>query len=428
MLGELVRAGGILTGATLITGLCGYVFQVLMARLLGDSYAVFGAFNALSMLLLSPLGAVAILVVRRVAAAVVHGAFGEVRRVYRGALAGVGLAGLAVCLLTAAFLPAIRAYLRAPDAASVWLVCVITILSAFEGINVAFLQGLKRFAWLGVIHPASVLVKIAAAVPCVAVLGWGLNGALFGWCVSALVAAVVGGAVVWAEVRGRDGSTPAPPSGPRFSARAILPVAVASLAISAMTQLDMVLVNHYFDPLAASRYAAASILGKIVLYLPGGVVTALLPLVSQRHARSESGAGELRQALLITGVVCGSAAIFFGLAGRRVVQAVYGPDLAEAGVLLQMYGFAMLPITIVMVVENFLMAQGRTLFAWLFLVACPLQVWAIHVWHPSLAAVIGVIGLLNTALVGVGLAIVGWRREMVQGTAASASAKMADQR
>lgn len=414
MLGELVRASSLLTAATLIAGALGYVFQVLMARLLGSSYAAFGALNALSMLLMSPLGAIAILLVRRVAAEAAHGAVGRVRQLYQRSLAGVGVAAAVGAVFTWAFLPEIQSYLRAQNAVSIWLLWTLTMVSAVAAINVAFLQGLQRFGWCACVASASVFLKILASVPFVATFGWGLNGAVAGMCVSAMIAALISGVVMGKHLR-RGPAEAGSSATDLFPMGSIFPVVVASVALSVMTQLDMVLVNHYFDEYSATHYAAASILGKIVLYLPGGIVGALLPLVSQRHARRESGVEELKQALLMTGAVCGAAAVFFAVAGRSIMQILYGPDYADAGVLLAVYGFAVLPITIIIVVENFMMATGRTLFTWLFLIICPLQILAIHVWHPSLVAVIGVLGLCNGLMMAAGLAVV-WslRRKPVE--------------
>jgi hypothetical protein len=49
-------------------------------------------------------------------------------------------------------------------------------------------------------------------------------------------------------------------------------------------------------------------------------------------------------------------------------------------------------MALVMVAEHFLIAQGRVLFAWLFLAVAPLQLLVIHLWHPDLRSVILVIG------------------------------------
>jgi hypothetical protein len=65
-------------------------------------------------------------------------------------------------------------------------------------------------------------------------------------------------------------------------------------------------------------------------------------------------------------------------------------------------------MAMVMVAEHFLIAQGRVVFAWLFVLIAPLQVAAIHAWHPDLQAVIGIMGLCGTVLAVAGGGILLW--------------------
>jgi len=429
--GEVVRAGGLLTVATLATGILGYAFQVLLGRLLDrDSYAIFGAFNALGMILMSPLGVVVVLLVRQVALAAAQGLFGQLPRLYRRSLGGLAAAGIVAATLAWVWLPGLQRYLRAPDPASIWIFWAATMLSAATVLNSAFLQGFKKFAWLGSATTANVVFKVVAAPVLVTACGWGLHGALAAVAVAGLITFVVGALVLRSVMQPGFGSDIERLEGPQQTARSILPIAVGSIAISVMTQLDMLLVNHYFDPIAASQYAAASILGKVVLYLPGGVVAALLPVVAHAHARAGSSARALTDAITMTVVMSGGAAAAYAVLGPWLIALLYGPSYADAGGLLAAYGFAMLPITVVMVVENFLMAKGRSLFAWLFLVLCPLEVLTIHFWHPSPMAVVGVIGGFNLLLLAAG-GVVAWlqmRDRMHQGIASNATENMAVQK
>jgi O-antigen/teichoic acid export membrane protein len=108
------------------------------------------------------------------------------------------------------------------------------------------------------------------------------------------------------------------------------------------------------------------------------------------------------QAVVATLLVCGSAAIFYGLLGPWLVQVFYGQQYAAAGRLLGLYGWAMLPMALVMVAEHFLIAKGRILFAWLFLAVAPLQLLVIHLWHPTLESVILVLGAGGAVMVLLG--------------------------
>ncbi len=193
-----------------------------------------------------------------------------------------------------------------------------------------------------------------------------------------------------------------------FPVNTVLPVLVANIAFAAMTQLDMVLVNRYFAPDLAGLYAAASVLGKAVLYLPGGLVMALYPLVAENHARDQGSAHLLMQSVVITAVLCGAVALGYWLLGEWLTGLFCGLDYAGAGELLRWYGFAILPMALVMVAEYFLIAKGRVLFAWLFLAMAPVQVLAIHLWHDQLWMVMAIMGVSGSVLVAIGYGML-WR-------------------
>ena len=403
----LLQAGLLLTVTNGLTGLLGYVYQVLMGRFLvpGD-FALFSTMMALIMVVGAPLGAMVILLARRVAAlnAVHRGQ--SVARLYWRVHAWLAVAAVLFCLGLQAGTSWALASLKSTDAVALWLFAGAVVLGAMGLVNTGFLQGLERFRWLGGVGVIAAISKIVISVVLVVSCGGGARGALGGVLLSALLVLV---ATAWGvrhdvlPLRGGDGT-----DDDRLQLRGVVPVVVAGVAFAAMTQLDMVLVNRYFDSQQASQYAAASALGKAVLYLPGGLVLALLPIVAARQARSQASGSVLGQALLVTFLLCGAAAVGYAVCGRWLVSLCYGDRYPEAGGLLAAYGFAILPMALVMVAEHFLIAQGRVVFAWLFLLVAPLQVAAIHVWHPSLQAVIGIVGAGGAALAVAGGGILLW--------------------
>jgi O-antigen/teichoic acid export membrane protein len=184
-----------------------------------------------------------------------------------------------------------------------------------------------------------------------------------------------------------------------------LPILIANTAFAAMTQLDMVLVNYYFPPHEAGLYAAASIIGKAVMYLPSGIAMALFPMVAENNARDQSSAHLLLQAVGLTALLCTAGAVFYLLLGEWIIGILYGPSYEGSGEILRIFGFAILPMAMVMVAEYFLMAKGRVLFAYLSAIIAPLELTAIYFWHDSLQSVViimGVSGLL-LAILGYGM-------------------------
>jgi O-antigen/teichoic acid export membrane protein len=402
---RLARASALLFTSTLAGGLLGYAFQVIMGRMLTTAdYGLFSALMALFMVFVTPLAALMLVISRRVSEYRALLEPGSITHFYASInlrAAVVGAAVIAVCLLFAGH---IQAYLKAPSVIPVYFLGALVFLTFLPVINDAFLQGLQSFAWLSASSTLRVLFKILFCSALVA-LGFGVTGALGG----TILASVAGWAVTYwalhrplAEGRGK-------PHGTRhLHLRPAVPILAASVAFALMTQLDMVLVNYYFEPHDAGLYAAASIIGKAVMYLPSGIAMALFPMVAENDARDQSSAHLLVQAVGLTAMLAAAGTVFYLVLGEWIIGVLYGPDYLGAGQILKYFGFAMFPMALVMVAEYFLMAKGKVLFAYLSALIAPLQVLAMSVWHGSLQTVVLIMGSSGLLLAVVGYAIL-WR-------------------
>lgn len=403
--GRLARASAWLFVGSLAAGLMGYVFQVLMGRMLSPAeYGLFTAIMALFAVFAAPLGTLTMVIARKVSTYRAGDDSGSIRHFHRSIHARTAIAGMVVLAGWIAFVPAAQAYLKASSATPVYMLAVLLLATALPIINNAFLQGLQSFSWLSVSNSLYVLLKIVFSVGLIWA-GYGVSGAIGGAVLAAVGTWLF---AYWplrqplAAGRGRSFETT------HLELAPALPVLFANAAFVAMTQLDMVLVNHYFPAREAGLYAAASILGKAVMYLPGGIALALFPMVAEGHAREENVGGLLRQALGLTALLCAGGALFYLVYGEAFVVLLYGETYRDAGDVLRYFGFAMFPMAVVMVAEYFLIAKGRVLFAYLFLAVAPLQVLAIHYWHDSLQTVVMIVGTSGLVLVVAGCAWL-WR-------------------
>jgi hypothetical protein len=58
----------------------------------------------------------------------------------------------------------------------------------------------------------------------------------------------------------------------------------------------------------------------------------------------------------------------------------------------------MIPLALVVVAEQYIIARGGTLFSWIFLLVAPVQVLAICNWHQELWMVLTAVGFFGTLL------------------------------
>jgi O-antigen/teichoic acid export membrane protein len=397
----LVRAGIWLTLVNVISGLLGYVYQIAMARMLDPvDFALFSALMALTVFFVSPLSGMLLVISRRVSGLSANGQVEALRKLYTRSHQLLLVLGAALFVLLLLFDDLLALRLRVPDITPIWIFAAAVVSTAFVFVNNAYFQGLQNFGRLGWLGFLALIVKILASVIFIK-LGFGVIGALAGVFLAATFIWLVGSIFLLNMFPKR---LPQKDSliGPFFF-NDYAPVLLASTAFAAITQLDIVVVNWYFSRDAAGLYAAAAVLGKAVLYLPGGIVTALFPQVAENDARNRSSVEILWQATLVTVFLSVVAAIAYWFLADWLIEIFYGPAYSGAGELLRWYGFAILPISLVMVAEYFLIAKGRVLFAWIFLGLAPLQLSAYSVWHQEPWMIVMIMGVFGAIM-----AVVGW--------------------
>lgn len=398
---RLARAGSGLMLAGILGGILGYAFQVAMGRLLSTAdYGQLNALMSLLMVLAVPLGTVSMVITRRFAEYRVNGDRHALTALYwcthyQVALVG-GVSGLGLLMLA----PYLQNYIHASSLAPILWFITLLFLALFAPLSHALLQGMQNFRLLALVGLQANLFKLLLPLLLVG-LGCGLNGSLTGLAANAALSWGVAFLLVRQYL-----VTKTRVVAPLTAWRTSLPVLLANVCFAVMTQLDMTLVNYYFPGDLSGNYAAAAILGKSVLYLPGGIVAALFPMVAENQARGQGSAHLLLAAVVLTGLLSGAAALCFYLLADPLLNFFFGHKYEGAPGVLRYFGFAMLPMALVLVVEYFLIAKGRVLFTYLFMVAAPCQIVAIHFYHDNLLQVIAVITVCGGLLALAGYTVI----------------------
>jgi O-antigen/teichoic acid export membrane protein len=386
----------------MLGGFLGYVFQVLMGRMLSpQEFSLFASAMSIFTVSAAAQGALLMIVSRRVSEYRFYNDSDKISHFYWWIWTRVGVFGLAVAFITFSIGPRVKSFLSAPTIYVVYLLGLLVFLAFFTSINNAFFMGLQRFSWLSIYSTLGVLLKILFSVILVW-LGYGVVGALTG----TILAVIVGGLCSYLPLRRHlVGNRAKSFKADHLSIRPAIPVLIANISFAAMTQLDIVIVNFYFPAHEAGIYAAASILGKAVLYISGGVSLSLFPMAVESHVSGQKNWQLLTHAVTLTSILSGLGALFYFFFGQNIVVLLFSSNYRESGEILELYGFAIFPMSIAMVAEHFLIAQGRVLFAYLFLIVAPLQLIAFRFNHDNIHSILYIMGAGGStlALLGYGL-------------------------
>ena len=404
-LGKLARASSWLVVGGVAGGILGYLFQIIMGRMLSVSeYGIFSALMAMIVVIGAPMATLSMIISRRVSTYRSEQDNGKLGYLFYWINRKLLLIAVVLIVLVVFNIKPLQNFLLIEKSAHLYLLLIILLIAFPQAVNNAYLQGLQYFKWLSVSGVLATLLKIIIAVILI-YFGLGVAGALGGVIFSTFIILILTYVVLRPSLSKNNASIS---NTTHLLFKSAMPVLLANVAFAVMTQIDMVLVKYYFSEQEVGIYAAASILGKAVMYLPGGIAMALFPMVAENHASGKSSAHLMFRAVGGTALLSLTGALFYYFFADSIIVLLYGNDYKEAANVLKYFGFAILPMALIMVAEHFLIAMGRVLFTYLFMVVAPLQLIAIYYYHDTLLDIVAVLSISGIILVVSGYGLL-WR-------------------
>ena len=399
--GSLLRAGLLVAPLMAVGNGLNYVYNVVMARLLGPAgYGALGALLALALIASVPGLALQVVVARHTALRVRDQR--ALAELWSATLAGVAGAGLVLGVLVAAASPLLAAYLHLGSAApALWLAASVAPLPALAAVQ-GMLQGRERFAALAWVLLAAAAGKLAAGAGLVA-LGAGVEGAIAAVSLGSLAAVLLAlawvrpGLVAGASPRGRARSwMRLLPSG---LGREVAGATTAILGLFVLANVDVLLARHHLDADASGLYAAGAVVAKIAYWAPQVVMLIVFPRLVTSGAR---------QRLLARSAACVAA---FG--AMLVVAAAAAPHLAASvsfgrsylavGPALPLFAALGTCLALVQLVLFSGIASADTRLSWLLMVAVGVDVAVVTtLLHGSVTEIVTVTLAVAAALLAAG--------------------------
>ncbi len=409
--GRLLRTSGYLFASSILGGVLGYVYNIVMARFMTpEDYGLFMALMVLVPLLSVPLATVYMAVSRRFSQYLALDQKNKIIDLFWSAQIKVVLFGsIGLLIFIAGSLP-LQHLLAAPSLMPIWLVGIYMFFVFLTPIVNAAVQANQHFGFIAFSNVIGPLAKLVFGVLFIT-LGLRVEGALYGLVLSGALLAAIGFYYCWRDL----GLTWRKPSwSQHLNLKDIYPVLFATFAFALLFQIDLLLVKHLFSPYEAGMYAAAATLGKAVLFLPTSIVVPLFPMTATETTAGRDTTNLLRRALGVTFGFTLAGAFFYYLFAEQIIRILFGSHYVEAAPILRYYGFAMVPMAIIMVVEHYLVAKGRLLFAYLIFGLSPVFVVIALFWSNSPISIVWLMIGIGVAILV--LALLFWRKPEVQTT------------
>jgi O-antigen/teichoic acid export membrane protein len=371
-----------------------------MSRNLGqDGYSALNSLLSLLYVLAVPIITIQTTITKFVAQFTAKDEHANVRRLFIDSLKRVGILGFVLAGAIVIGTPYIRDFLKIESNIVILISGLLVFVMFMMPVIWAALQGREQFGFLGISYFVNFTTKCGLGI-LFAIIGWGVGGVLLG-VVLAFVAGFIVAAWPIREVLAPtlDEDTVNNWEIYRFA----LPVVVSLFFLSWFCNIDIGWVRHFYGDTSegltlAGYYATASIVGKSFLFLPIGIVLALIPKVSRLKAMGENPIPILIRGLALDIALSAVGIVACLVLARYLALFLAKTDAPELVMLIKYFGIAITPVAATLILANYNLANEQYWFLLLLVPITILTFGGIWLYHPTPLTVLFIMGIGGFAL------------------------------
>ncbi len=387
---ELLKHSSILFAASIIAGFLNYLFQVYVGRMLGPSdYGIYSSLVALLYIMSVPSSTIQTSVAKMVSE--YNSDHEKIKylliHVFRK-LTLLAILASVLFMISSAYL---ADYLRIDSGMYFLILSILFFISFLGPVLVGALQGLQMFFQMGINTVAGTFFKLLFGVAFV-YLGFGVNGALL----ALVIGSFLGLLQALIPLRFLKGSKEVKGNISFFSTS--LAVLLATVGLAFLPNVDMLLVKHYLSENEAGLYAAAALLGKIVLFATGPVAMVMFPKATVMHNKNHNGRELLQKSLLYVGSISLLIIAVFVIAPEFIVRILFGSRYTGITDLIIYFAVALSFLSLTSAVVFYDLATRRYRFLYLIGIISVLEVVLISMYHDSSLIVVRTLTALMAVL------------------------------
>lgn len=261
------------------------------------------------------------------------------------------------------------------------------------------LQGLKKFGFyaLGLISNSG--LKLVFGILFI-FWGFGILGAMSAVAVSYFVTMILSLFMIGMSLHKkktamlREGIPKSSPSNFSEVYHYSFSAGFALLCFMLLTNIDLILVKHFFTPLEAGYYSIAQMVGKVILILPVPVVTVMFPHLFSSESQEKKSRCILERNLKIAVFVCGGAVLCSLLFPAPIVKILSGEIYSDCLPLVGMFSVNMTFFSLTLILLYYHLSTPRRGFLYPLLLLTVMEVGLILLFHDTLVQVLTVVGII----------------------------------
>jgi len=380
---KFLVSSAIFFGGSLLASAGNYLFHFLMARMLAiETYGELQSLIAVFVIIGIPVTALSTVLVKYTADFKAKQQLGKVFSLlsfFTKKALFIGIIFLVVFLIFNGY---IANFLKLTSGLPVMILAISFLVVFPRSINYGIIRGLEKFKSASIVLVAEVFLKIVLAVLLVKI-GLTLNGVVG----AVVLAGVISYFISFFPLRYLFKEKKE-----KIETRKILryfsPTFFVLLFITLLYNMDVVLVKHFFSAKTAGEYGALAIIGRIIFFIGGPIVSVMFPMTASAYTSKSSSAKIFKKSIILVSLVGLVALVFYFIFPNFVIKMLVGSKFLAIGKFLGWFGIAMFLCSLVNLFLQYFLSIGKTKCVYLVVTGVLLEIVLISVFHNSLWQVI----------------------------------------
>lgn len=365
--------------ATIIGGGCDYMFQILVGRQLGPAnYSEFNAMLSLFFIMAVPATMIGTFMIKYSSKFRAEGREEEISWLIKRWIPISLIIALVMILVMIILTPEIVRFISLSDTGPLYLLMVAILIVMIAPVGYGTAQGVQRFhfsATYGIVGPTFKLALGATFV----IGGYGVAGAMGGVVLGSFFALCVALFAIRDYLKMPSKQV----SGEEFKEMMhfIPSVVIAVLCYTVTINIDIFLARQYLSPIDAGLYSVASVLGKVIWFLPSSINIVIYPKIAHAHAKQGNTVEIMRRSLLWASLATGAVALVYVLFPKVILELLYTNAFSGAAPCLGILGVAMAFFGLTNLFMNYGLAINNRIYTLIISIFTVLEVFMIVSYH-----------------------------------------------
>ncbi|MBU1132080.1 oligosaccharide flippase family protein [Patescibacteria group bacterium] len=394
---NFVKTGSVVLIGSFLVNFLNYLFNLTMGRMLSpEKFGEVAALMGLAVIVSVPSAAIMKIMARYVAAFHAKNEKEKIKQLLSAIMRWSIFLSLILVLAFLVLIPLISSYLHIERLPFYIFVLILPLALVFS-VSQGMLQGLLKFVPFSIANIIASAAKLLLAIIFV-LSGYSVSGVVAAFVIAGFLSTAYGLRKIkpFLEMKKLLGEKVENLLKRKEISNYAGIMFWTTLIMIFFTNIDVILAKHYLVPDLAGKYAALSVLGKIVIFCSGSFFTIIFPKVSTAQVNGDGREKLfLKISLLLVGSTSGAVAIVFSLFPELIVKIFFGSAYLAIAPYLGLFSLAMLFGVLGQAFLNYYMALNTKSYLYPMTFVTIFQIVAIALFHSDIQQIVNCILLSN---------------------------------